>query len=235
MVRNILLPLISLISGVVSLFIDPKKDRLKAAIVVLVLLASAVASGYYGYQDDQAAQLQASELAYLVRVAQSQGTLARNEGDTETPKLPLSASPSTGVQPGVKSEFPMAFAGSPAERPTIQYFTKTADGNAVVNALQSGGFGFVKVPGQRTAATNCIWIGDAVSDADAKAVALALIRAGVQLRSIRRFRNGSGPNANLIEIGSDPALKNTPALTAAASQSLSIVVPGSAGGREENH
>jgi len=52
--------------------------------------------------------------------------------------------------------------------------------------------------------TNAIWAGDDVSVSELKAVALALYRAGVDLISIERFKNGKGPKSKLIQIGADP-------------------------------
>lgn len=224
MLRNILLPLISLVSGLLSLFIDPKTDRAKAWMVVAVLAASSIATGVYGYQDQQAqaqaaldAQQQRKELDYLVSVAQSQGTLARNEGDSEPP----SVVPSPAAPHAV--EKPNAVVPPPGQKPIIQYFAKSTDSDAVTKALQSGGFEFVRVPGQRAEATNCIWVGSAVSLGNVKAVATALVRAGVPLRAIRQFRESSGPKANLIEIGADRTLENAPALTEDQIQSMSQV------------
>ena len=232
MLRDILLPLVSLASGLVSLFIDPKTDRAKAWIVIAVLAASAIATGFYGYQDEQAqAQevLQASQreeglqrsIDSLTGLLQSAGVLARKEGDSDTTSSNLA--PDQPMVPIPNNAKPISNAPPvpSGQKPVIQYFAKSTDNDAVSRALRNGGFEFVKVPGQRAESTNCIWIGDAVSLADIKSVATALVRGGVPLRVIRRFRESSGPKANLIEIGADRALVNAPVLTADQIQNMS--------------
>ena len=44
-------------------------------------------------------------------------------------------------------------------------------------------------------------------------MAYTLIRAGVQIRALRRFRNGSGPKSRLIEVGADMRVQDSPVLT----------------------
>jgi len=75
MLRNMVLPLISLVSGIVCLYIDPRKDRGKAWIVIVVLSASALATGIYGYIDNRDNALQ---VAAAAKKADDQLNLAKS-------------------------------------------------------------------------------------------------------------------------------------------------------------
>jgi hypothetical protein len=111
---------------------------------------------------------------------------------------------------------------------TILYFPKQVDGPVVVNALREGGFSVRTGTGKdvnKDLPTNAIWVGDSVSSNDTKFVALTLVRAGVGIKSIRRFREGSGPKANLIEVGTDHNILNSPPLTVEEIQNLPPLLP----------
>jgi hypothetical protein len=232
MFRDIFLPFISFVSGLVSLYIDPKTDHAKAWVVVLVLAASVTATGYYSFQDEKtqaanALQAQKQEqdiqkdLDRVTSYMQSGGGLQSNEGDSEATPAPASTQAPASVAPATAQQTtPPA-----AQKPIIEYFVKQGDSDTLGAALLKTGFGVVKVPGQRAENTNCIWVGDSVQLADAKSVALALVNAGVPLRAIRNFRDGSGRKANLIEIGADHALENAPLLTVDEIQNMNASPP----------
>src|SRR5262249_29047478 len=99
------------------------------------------------------------------------------------------------------------------EKLTVEYFPKDVDGDVLRQALSEGGFNFKAGVAKNNLSTNSMWVGDSVTVDNIKFVALTLVRAGVQLRSIRRFRNGAGAKANLIEIGADAAMQNQPVLS----------------------
>jgi hypothetical protein len=89
----------------------------------------------------------------------------------------------------------------------IVYYPKTVDGTTVDNALL--GVGLPYDHSNRTDfynphATNTVWFGDNVDLENVKTVADALLRAGVHLRAVRRFTDGSGWKAKVIEVGSSP-------------------------------
>jgi len=52
-----------------------------------------------------------------------------------------------------------------------------------------------------------------------------VVRAGVGIKSIRRFKDGSGPKANLIEVGTDHNILNNPPLTVEEIQNLPPLLP----------
>jgi hypothetical protein len=98
----------------------------------------------------------------------------------------------------------------------------------VVDALTQGGFHVEKQQrGERNPglATNAVWAGNDVKVETAKFVALTLIRAGVEIKAIRRLPNGGGKRANLIEVASDIDFKNATALTVAEVDNLKDLPP----------
>lgn len=88
---------------------------------------------------------------------------------------------------------------------TIHYFTGDLENERVRAALKDLGFDLVHQHREREdRVTNAIWYGSNVSTEDVKRVALALIRGGFGLQSIRPFELGTGKE-NIIEIGSRPS------------------------------
>jgi type II secretory pathway pseudopilin PulG len=225
--RNILLPLISLVSGLVCLYIDPRKDRARAWIVIGVLGASAVATGMYGYQDAKDAAKADTRADKQLDVAQNaldlekagQGTIAHLAQTVDT-LLPRAHLPQT-----IGDESQSAQGKKEANPPVVEYFAKDIDGDAIVKAAKEAGFDVVGVPGQHPGSTNAMWVGDAVPLADTKVLALAVVRGGVQLRALRRFRDGTGLKSLLIQIGRDEAMTNAPVWTEDRIRALEALPP----------
>jgi hypothetical protein len=105
----------------------------------------------------------------------------------------------------------------------IRYYYKTVDDEKIVLSLKALGYSFEqKQANERMTSqkTNSIWFGSNVSIKDCKIVALALMRAGIEIKAIRGFKNNAiNPSfkANIIEIGGDRMLEynRTPPLTVA--------------------
>ena len=228
----IFLPLLSLVSGFVCLYIDPKQSQKTAIIVVLVLAISAVATGASGYMDDQKNQI---KQAADDKATQQQTTmLTQTEQNVQFLIALLQASKGGGalsaatpaeidhtrVQQSLAATVALNQQTAPAvtatsAKPEIQYFSKDIDKEVVTQALRDAGFTFAQKPGiLRNEPTNAIWVGDPVSVADLKLVALTLIRAGVQIHSLQRF-NANSPRHDklIIQIGSYPAMANQPVWT----------------------
>jgi hypothetical protein len=227
----VVLPLISFASGFASLYIDPRADKAKAWVVVSVLFASALATGIYGYVDGNshereigAARTQAKEQLDVSHRALE----LQQEGEKKIDQLTESVSSAMRLAHLPESEgdkAPPAGQAPVASPPTVEYFAKNVDGDAIAKATRQAGFDLLRVPGQRPGSTNAIWIGDAISLPEAKTLALGLIREGVQLRSFRRFRDGAGPKSRLIEIGRDEAVVSDPVWTEDRIQTLNSVPP----------
>ena len=92
---------------------------------------------------------------------------------------------------------------------TVQYFPKDVDPDIIQETLQKLGFKLeTGKPKITEVSTNSIWFGEKVKIEDVKLVAYTLIRAGVQIKAIRPFRNLSEKNPLLIQIGSDADIQD---------------------------
>ena len=226
MKEYVLLPLISFASGFASLYIDPKTDKARAWIVISVLFASALATGIFGFIDgkshDDEVKDARNEARDQLGVARSALDLEK-EGKVEIARLNQSVETllrRAGLPQTVEEKSQPAQQAKQTGRPVVEYFAKDVDGDAIVKAAKEAGFDVVGVPGQHPGSTNAMWVGDAVPLADTKALALALVSGGVQLRALRRFRDGTGPKSRLIQIGRDEAMTNEPVWTADRIQAL---------------
>ena len=229
MLQNVVLPLISLLAGLISLYVDPKKDKAKAWMVIAVLVASAVTTGISGTFDstenkkkDQWSSNQIVELTAIGKnlseqVGKVQASLSDilkrlgQWGDSNTDIQRLSQS--VAADAARTQALPQVTKSTVSTKPTIQYYPKDVDGDLVKRALQEGGFSFRTGTPALTLPTSSIWVGDSVTVEEAKFVAYTLIRAGVQIRALKRFRNGSGSKSRLIEVGADVRVQNSPVLT----------------------
>jgi hypothetical protein len=96
----------------------------------------------------------------------------------------------------------------------VEYYRKTKDDTLVVNALELIGYNFlekVSQKGTRNEQTNAIWFGASVPTDDVRIIALALVRAGINIKGIRPFEKESSFNVNkrnTIEIGYAEDVKN---------------------------
>lgn len=228
MLEYVIIGFFSLLVGLMSLFIDPKTDKTKAWLIVGALIVSATVTGAYGYYDSKDSKSTADKQLDVAQQAVDEGralkasnatmetdlhTLMRREGipvsEGDVPSQPPSAET---PRAHVTASGPTAPTG-PTTPPIIEYFAKDNEGDGVTKALRDAGLDVIKLPGQLPGATNSIWAGDHVTTAEVKPVALTLLRAGVQLKAVRHFREGSGAKDRLIEIGSDKAFANAPVLT----------------------
>ena len=242
LLHNIVLPLISFLSGIISLYIDPKTDKAKSWIVIAVLVISAGATSLSGEMDDRDKEKAAEEAkSQIVKLTDISQNLARDVGDVKAGVSRVVASLTVWgasdtvvrIQQAVLANqerekvLPVeASANAQKQAPLIEYFPKNVDGETVTKALKEGGFGFTRIGAKNDLATNAVWVGDSVTVKDIQFVALTLIRAGVQLRAIRRFReNGATSKAHLVEIGSDPAILDMPVLTVADVLNMKDVPP----------
>jgi hypothetical protein len=104
-------------------------------------------------------------------------------------------------------------ATAPAEHRssvTIKYYRKPTDSQKLANALQDLGFAVSEETAHNPRETNCIWYGSAVAETDVKLVALAVIRAGLDLRGVQPQTNPSA-EARSIQVGHNPRLEDQPA------------------------
>ena len=97
----------------------------------------------------------------------------------------------------------------------IKYYVKEIDNHTVLNALTEKGLSVTKGKANLDQdQTNAIWFGEQVSIQEVKFVAMALIRAGIAIRTIKPY-SGQNRKIHTIEIGSDRSFNNSPSISVA--------------------
>ncbi|MEA2236814.1 MAG: hypothetical protein QOC81_1538 [Thermoanaerobaculia bacterium] len=94
---------------------------------------------------------------------------------------------------------------------TIKYFRKGSDSQKLTGALIGLGFVVVEQTASNSRETNCIWYGSAVSDNDIRLIALAIMRAGIDLQGIQPRLSHAEPN--VVQIGHSPYIEDQAPLT----------------------
>jgi hypothetical protein len=91
---------------------------------------------------------------------------------------------------------------------TLEYFAKGFDGDVVAKTLTQLGFNPDPDPSNLSnIPTNAVWVGETILPEDAQAIALSLLSAGVELKSVRTFDSeSSNRGRHLIQVGSDRQL-----------------------------
>jgi hypothetical protein len=225
---------LQLVSGLAGVFVDPanKKHRWIFITILLFIFAATMASDYQDFvnQKDAAARrqteiekrqrekenserkidslltLEQQMLTMISQTIQQYGTTKAVVTDTEVQRtvfadarlrtLRRTAAP---VRPEIR----------------VEYFIKDVDRTIISQELRKLGFHAELKNPVNPFPTNAIWVGNNVTLDETRQLAYALIRAGVELRAIRRFQNGGGAQANLIQVGADPAIRSYPVLTVA--------------------
>lgn len=225
------------ISGLISLFLDPKNRRAwwaKPTLVFFILAPAGLAISF-GHQKSELARQQAllaseqhrkdqEQIAELLNklhaVGEGVDTLLLGFGftsETAATASPERVAVSQKANTLVNTAIQSTDATSKAERQgiTVQYFPKGVDPIVIRNTLSSLGFTFMEGVPQQRGATNAIWFGNDVPISDVKLVALTLVRAGVDLKTIRPFRKRH-PVADrnlLIQVGTDEEFAGKPVMT----------------------
>lgn len=228
MLEYVISGLLTLLVGLISLFVDPKSDKKRAWWVVGALVVSSSITAGYGYFDSKDSKSTATKQLDVAQQAVDEGkelkaSNASIEANLQTLMRRENIPVSEGDVSGVPA--PSEAKAAPESRPIIEYFAKDAEADSITKVLRDSGMDVIKLPGQRPGPTNSIWAGESVTIAEVRPVAFALLRAGVQLRSIRHFASGKGAKDRLIEIGSDmeKERQGAPALTAEEIQNMTQV------------
>jgi hypothetical protein len=228
-----LLPAIALLSGLVSLQVDPQKEPRKKWILVAMLAISAVGTVLVSRHDDNVKQVQEDEAntnidflkktvtnltgqsQHISQTTDSVLLLLENSGVAKSTIRLVQQTQAAEVSRSAILE--QTKSNNQQQKAVVWYFPKNVDGPKVVAALEQGGFSVVQKSGNplnESFATNAVWVGDNVTLDQAKFVALTLIRAGVEIKAIQRLRNGQGARSSLIEVGVDQALQAAPPMSA---------------------
>jgi hypothetical protein len=221
---------------------DPKKKWVLAASIIAVGLLT-LGSGRYDTAQAKDKQDRADKQVFdgLVRekarderdnrryLEQSEsfkqiiGYVSRTGG--YSPANAAAASPEQVAQSLKASSAASAFiAALPSSSKTLRieyfrHFTQDVDSSIVFQKLKKVSpsvqlLQFPPTEAVRDLPANCIWVGRDVTKAEARSVALILSAAGIELRDIRRLKDGTGPKARLIEIGASARVVEFPVMTA---------------------
>ncbi len=229
----LIMPLLSLAVGLASVFIDstnPNRKLVKGILIIALSLACVFAI-YTNVEDykktEQEKQEKLDEIAWNrdhIRKLTSIITKFRTEtinqfsyikdklksfGWTKK-RLETSNSMFRSIAADRERGFLSSVSSSDSRRDiTIQYFPKNVDKNIVENSLEELGFRLISGPAKvKNIPTNSLWFGANVKLEDIKLVAYTLMRAGVEIKVIRPFRNPKGRRSNLIQVGADAVFEN---------------------------
>lgn len=168
--------------------------------------------------DNAAHQQQVAEEALAREKAEKAASVRRQDATVGLAKVNAALRPNIirplppPTNPGQTR--PPTNAYAPRRAGQVLYFSKDDGGKVdllIEAALREQGFTVERRPPSGATDTNALWFGTQVPLDDAKAAALALIRAGVDLKYIGRFANSQGKE-QIIQIGGRPKAKDDPPL-----------------------
>lgn len=194
---------------------------------LLFLGAVVYSSVKVGQATERVQKLNDSAEVLTVQIAQRESTLnritpvaAKGLGyvrpDTITSSSALGASLTASYAAESLAQSGMARRRGTTVRYYPRGFEQSVNQDIVLPVLRRAGFTLVERPtagGMRDLGTNAIWFGADVPIEDAKLVALVLASAGAQIRTIRPFREPTGPKRRAIEIGADRREVSSPVWT----------------------
>lgn len=218
--KNFILPIIAFSVGLISLYVDAK-DKKKKWIFLFCLIITVSATIVFNFLDSQKSiaalteskkkeesltqillniTTNTNQIPDLIKLLMKFGYTAEN-AEKATPEKVNKVINANSLFNESLSKISLKSTA----QIKIEYFPKDVDGNIVNSILRNAGFDLVKGIPMNNLKTNAIWAGASVSVDEIKFVALVLIRAGVDLVTIERFKNGKGNKSRLIQIGADPA------------------------------
>jgi len=228
LMQNFIMPIIALIGGVASLWIDPK-DQKKRWLFIFGLVFTAILTIIFNYSNSKAKELQlervntekAQTRQILLNITQNvQAVVDKIDVLTSLGFTENKAAAASDVQISSALQANELYSSSLGRLPgaalqdiQVQYSPENVNGARVISSINNSGMHVVVKPPANAMATNCIWAGDKVTPAQVKIVAYALMRAGVEVKAIRRFKDGTGDKQRVIEVGAAPDLVNKQALS----------------------
>jgi hypothetical protein len=233
--KDIIMPVVALVAGMISLYVDPKRTGLRW-LLIASLGATTVFSVWFNLQDSQRSariqQADADERARLnARLSEAlQNVNLSLQVNTERLLFLCHTFGNTQCSQSVEADkarlvLIQKLEGRAQSPIRVQYFPKDVDGSVISRALAQVGMQIEERTPVLPHPTNAIWVGDAVTLPEAKFTALTLVRAGVTIRTIRRLKNGGGPRARLIQVGSSVDAVRLPAMTVHDIEDLMELAP----------
>ncbi len=226
--KDWLLPLLALALAVIPLASDLRQKRPIAFLLLMLLMASTGAAVWYNNRDSQSAKTRQADdqkqINGLIQISQRAATNTDWIKDrlTQSGNLTALRLIDTAIHAdSERTKLASAIAPNAADVHVIYYPKHVEDSAKVQAALESAGFHVeLQKPRLTDVKTGVVWAGDEVPLDVAKFIALTMLRAGVEIKAVHRFANGSGPKAHLVEIGADAALASAPPLTVDAITSI---------------
>lgn len=228
LMQDFIMPIIALIGGVASLWIDPK-DLKKRWLLIFGLVFTAVLTIIFNHSNSKAKELQldrvnaekAQTRQILLNITQNVQAVVdkidvlTSMGFTENKAAAASDEQiSSAIQANeLYSSSLSRQSGVALQDIQVRYSPENVNADRVIGSINNSGMHVVVQPSVNARATNCIWAGDKVTPAQVKIVAYALMRAGVAVKAIRRFKDGTGDKQRIIEVGAAPDLVNKQALS----------------------
>ena len=232
------MPLVALAMGLVSLFLDPRKSKIGLGLVFAGLVVTTGLTIAFNVQEsrardralDESKERENTTTAILLNLTEQTRpipdlvAMLRDFGfSSQKAETATAASVSRSIDANrAYQRLLNSRTGGPSGI-RVEYFPKDVDGDKVIAAMNEAGLEVVRRRPVRDEATNAVWVGDDVPVDDAKLVGFALLRAGVDVVALRRFRDGSGTKSRLIQVGADAALVGRPPLSAADVSALTLL------------
>jgi hypothetical protein len=233
-----IMPVVAMVVGLGALFLDPKTTKFGfwVALTGLFLIAGlTIAFNLKQSQDKEKALQESTErekktTAILLNLTEQTRpipdlvAMLRGFGfSSQKAETATTASVSRSIVANRAYQGLLSARTGGHSETHVEYFPKDVDGEKVIAAMKEAGLNVVEKRPVREEATNAVWVGDDVPVDDAKLVGLALLRAGVDVVAIRRFRDGGGIKSKLIQVGSDAAMVGSKPLTAADVSVLALL------------
>jgi hypothetical protein len=217
--KELLMPVIAFVIGLLSLFID-SKDKKKRWVFIFFLVVTVSATITFNLIESKKKEAAITEarqkeenltqillnitantkqIPDIVNLLMSQGYTKSTAENATTGSVTKSINASQ-----LFNKYLSRIDYRSASLVRVEYFPKDVDGKTVLGIIKNAGFKVVTKQPKNNLKTNAIWAGNDVSTDEIKVIALALSQAGVELVSISRFANGRGDKARLIQVGSDP-------------------------------
>jgi len=222
--ESFIMPILAFIMGVVSIYADSKDSKQKWLKYSLIsgLVLTCGFSIYFGMQKDIENQQDKARLSKKIDQLENNTTKINNSLETLINRG-FTSSKAKSVTPKIREQSDQANKelipelkqnSENKELITVQYFPKDVDPQIIEKTLQKLGFKLeTGKPKITEVSTNSIWFGEKVKVEDVRLIAYTMIRAGVQIKAIRPFRNLSEKNSLLIQIGSDAQIQDFQPLT----------------------
>ena len=226
--KDWLLPVLSLALAAIPLGNAIRQKKRIALLLLALLAASTSAAVWYNTRDSQQAKMQQEQadtrINGLIKISE------KTANNTDWIKDQLAQHGNLKALQLIDTSFQAdsertklagAVASTAASVHVVYYPKQVEDSAKVQAALEKAGFHVeLQKPRLADVKTGVVWAGDDVSPDVAKFIALTMLRAGVEIKAVRRFANGSGPKAHLVEIGGDATLASAPPLTVDAITSI---------------